>query len=233
MNIRIRRFTDNEEMMRKGNMKRIYLFDFDGTLVDSMPTFGAVMLQIPRDYGVSVGDDLVKIVTPLGYVGSADYYRTVLGIHATAEELVARMKAEMQDAYAERIEAKAGVAETLRTLKSSGASLNVLTASPHVTLDCCLKRLGLWELFDHVWSCEDFHTTKSDPAIYRAAAKELGCPVSSVIFVDDNLGAVSTAKEAGAIAYGIYDPSSEDVREELRAVAHRYLEAFSDLLNEC
>ena len=214
-------------------MKPSYLFDFDGTLVDSMPTFGAVMLQIPRDYGVSVGDDLVKIVTPLGYVGSADYYRTVLGIHATAEELVARMKAEMQDAYAERIEAKAGVAETLRTLKSSGASLNVLTASPHVTLDCCLKRLGLWELFDHVWSCEDFHTTKSDPAIYRAAAKEMGCPVSSVIFVDDNLGAVSTAKEAGAIAYGIYDPSSEDVREELRAVAHRYLEAFSDLLNEC
>lgn len=214
-------------------MKPSYLFDFDGTLVDSMPTFGAVMLQIPRDYGVSVGDDLVKIVTPLGYVGSADYYRTVLGIHATAEELVARMKAEMQDAYAERIEAKAGVAETLHTLKSSGASLNVLTASPHSALDCCLKRLGLWELFDHVWSCEDFHTTKSDPAIYRAAAKEMGCPVSSVIFVDDNLGAVSTAKEAGAIAYGIYDPSSEDVREELRAVAHRYLEAFSDLLNEC
>ena len=219
-------------MMRKGNMKRIYLFDFDGTLVDSMPTFGAVMLQIPRDYGVSVGDDLVKIVTPLGYVGSADYYRTVLGIHATAEELVARMKAEMQDAYAERIEAKAGVAETLHTLKSSGASLNVLTASPHSALDCCLKRLGLWELFDHVWSCEDFHTTKSDPAIYRAAAKELGCPVSSVIFVDDNLGAVSTAKEAGAIAYGIYDPSSEDMKEEIRAVCNRYLENFSELLAE-
>ena len=197
-----------------------------------MPTFGAVMLQIPRDYGVSVGDDLVKIVTPLGYVGSADYYRTVLGIHATAEELVARMKAEMQDAYAERIEAKAGVAETLHTLKSSGASLNVLTASPHSALDCCLKRLGLWELFDHVWSCEDFHTTKSDPAIYRAAAKELGCPVSSVIFVDDNLGAVSTAKEAGAIAYGIYDPSSEDMKEEIRAVCNRYLENFSELLAE-
>lgn len=213
-------------------MKPCYLFDFDGTLVDSMPTFGAVMLQIPRDYGVSVGDDLVKIVTPLGYVGSADYYRTVLGIHATAEELVARMKAEMQDAYAERIEAKAGVAETLHTLKSSGASLNVLTASPHSALDCCLKRLGLWELFDHVWSCEDFHTTKSDPAIYRAAAKELGCPVSSVIFVDDNLGAVSTAKEAGAIAYGIYDPSSEDMKEEIRAVCNRYLENFSELLAE-
>ena len=213
-------------------MKKTDLFDFDGTLVDSMPTFGAVMLRIPRDYGVSVGDGLIKIVTPLGYGGSADYYRTVLGIDATAEELVARMRSDMQEAYAERIEAKEGVAETLRALKADGASLNVLTASPHSALDCCLKRLELWELFDHVWSCEDFHTTKSDPEIYRAAAKEMGCPVSSVIFVDDNLGAVSTAKAAGAIAYGIYDPSSEDMKKELRAVSDRYLERFSDLLEE-
>jgi len=232
MNIRIRRFTDNEEMMRKGNMKRIYLFDFDGTLVDSMPTFGAMMLQILRDYGVSAGDDLIKAITPLGYNGAADYCRTVLSIDATTEEIATRMKADMQEAYEKRIEEKAGVTETLRALKAEGASLNVLTASPHVILDCCLKRLGLWELFDHVWSCEDFHTTKSDPAIYRAAAKELGCPVSSVIFVDDNLGAVSTAKEAGAIAYGIYDPSSEDMKEEIRAVCNRYLENFSELLAE-
>ena len=30
----------------------IYLFDFDGTLVDSMPTFSSIMLNILDEYGV-------------------------------------------------------------------------------------------------------------------------------------------------------------------------------------
>ena len=38
----------------------------------------------------------------------------------------------------------------------------------------CLKRLSLYDLFDNVWSCEDFGTTKSDPEIYRMAAERIG-----------------------------------------------------------
>ena len=48
-----------------------YLFDFDGTLVDSMPTYGRMMLGILNDYGVSYPDNVLKIITPLGYAGTA------------------------------------------------------------------------------------------------------------------------------------------------------------------
>ena len=41
------------------------ILDFDGTLVDSMPTYAGVMLRILDECGVSYGDDLVKIITPL------------------------------------------------------------------------------------------------------------------------------------------------------------------------
>ena len=55
--------------------KQAYLFDFDGTLVDSMPTYVAIMLNNLDEYGVKYGDDIVKIITPLGYGGAAEYYR--------------------------------------------------------------------------------------------------------------------------------------------------------------
>ena len=137
-----------------------YLFDFDGTLVDSMPTFASVMLKILDDYKISYTDDTIKIITPLGYQGTAEYFRK-LGIQASVNELTDLMIKLMHDEYEYRIPAKDGTVEVLRELKSHGGSLNILTASPHDVLDPCLKRLGIFDLFDNVWSCDDFETTKA------------------------------------------------------------------------
>ena len=208
---------------------KTYLFDFDGTLVNSMATFSSVMIRILDEHGISYGDDIIKIITPLGYHGTAEYFRS-LGIRESAEALVARMNAYALFEYRERILAKEGVADTLRALAARGASLNVLTASPHAMLDPCLLRLGLYDLFDHVWSCDDFSTTKADPAIYRMAADALGRSVDEVVFVDDNLGAIKTARRAGMRAFGIYDPSSEADKDAMREVAERYIVRFDELL---
>ena len=204
-------------------MYKCYLFDFDGTLVDSMPTFVSAMLRILDENGISYGNDLVKIITPLGLNGTADYYLTTLGLQMTKEKLIGLMKAYMLDAYFYTIPAKANVISVLKELKSRGVSLNVLTASTHITLDACLKRLGMWELFDNIWSCDDFHTTKADPNIYRMAAQKLGFPVEEVLFLDDNLDADKTAKKAGMTVCGVYDPSSQDYVEQIQAATDYYI----------
>ena len=208
---------------------KTYLFDFDGTLVDSMATFGSVMIRILDEHGISYGEDIIKIITPLGYHGTAKYFRE-LGIDRSADELVAIMNEYARPDYENKIEAKEGVIETLRALRVRGESLNILTASPHIMLDPCLARLGVLDLFDNVWSSDDFGTTKSNPEIYKMAAKRLGVSVGDVIFVDDNINAVKTAKAAGTVAYGIYDESSADSADEMRAVAARYLLHFAELL---
>ena len=197
---------------------KYYLFDFDGTLVDSMPTFSGMMLRILDESHIDYPEDIIKIITPLGYGGTAKYFKEVLGLSLPYDKIFEKISAYALDAYENTIPAKKNVIEVLRTLKARGDDLNILTASPHLMLDPCLKRLGIFELFTNVWSCEDFGTTKADPDIYVKAAEKIGRSVSEIIFLDDNLGADTTAKKAGMQVYGVFDESSKEFSEDMKAV---------------
>ena len=209
---------------------KYYLFDFDGTLVNSMPTFVSALLRILDENGISYDSNIIKVITPLGLSGTAEYYINHMGVKMPKEQLMGVMMEYMTDAYFHTIPVKANVPEVLKTLKAQGASLNVLTASPHTTLDACLKRLGMWELFDNVWSCDDFNTTKADPQIYVRAAEKMNTTVEKVLFLDDNLNADLTAKAAGMQVCGVYDDSSKDYVEQMKAANDYYIYDFQELL---
>ena len=55
-------------------MYQYYLFDFDGTLVDSMPTFCSCMLRILDENHIAYPADITKTITPLGLNGTATYF---------------------------------------------------------------------------------------------------------------------------------------------------------------
>lgn len=209
-------------------MMKNWLFDFDGTLVDSMPTYVSVMLRILDENRVPYGDDIVKIITPLGYKGTAEHF-VKMGLDMPVGEIMAKMHEYAAHEYAHHVQAKAHVGEALRALKARGDSLHVLTASPHAMLDPCLKRLGLYDLFENVWSCDDFGTTKADPEIYRMAAERIGAPIGDIWFLDDNLNADRTAKEAGMLVCGVFDESSREYEDDIRAAANAYIYDFSEL----
>ena len=210
---------------------KTYLFDFDGTLVDSMPSFVFGVLKVLDDHQIKYGDEIVKIITPLGLLGTAKYFIKDFNLDYKEEELVEVFKANMREDYFYKIPAKSNVEKTLKTLKERGDSLNVLTASPHETLDACLKRLGLYELFDNVWSCEDFSTTKTDPEIYKQAAKKLNRRTSEVLFLDDNIFANQTAKKASMKSCGVYDQSSSDMVDQMKQACDFYIFDFIELLD--
>ena len=205
-----------------------YLFDFDGTLVDSMPTYASVMLNLLNEQGIAYGDDILKIITPLGYRGTASYFKK-LGMALSEEEIIGTVTKRAVEAYTNSVPAKAHVIDVLRALHARGDSLNVLTASPHAMLDPCLRRLGVYDLFDNVWSCEDFGTTKSDPEIYHMAAARIGRPVEDILFLDDNLNADLTAKSAGMKVCGVYDDSSKEYEQQIRAACDFYIRDFEEL----
>ena len=206
---------------------KAYVFDFDGTLVDSMSYWGDAVKQVLDEEKVEYPDNIVEILTPLGYTGMADYFVNNLGLATRVDRIMKMFGQLLYEKYRDLIPAKSGVYETLTELKGRGQRLYVLTAGPHVVVDVCLKRLGVYELFDAVWSTDDFGMVKSDPRIYLAAAERIGVQPSDIAFFDDNITNIKTAKTAGLRTFGVYDPSGDGFADELKAISDNYVVSFS------
>ncbi len=210
-------------------MKKTLIFDLDGTLIDSMPYWSGAMLALLDKHRVAYPSDIIEQITPLGNVGAVNYFRNQLGLVIQDEDAISFIVENMLPHYRDEIPLKPGVAAYLQRMRAEGHTLAVLTASPHITLDPCLKRNGVYDLFDAVWSCEDFGKTKSNPAIYTEAVNRLNITAENCIFYDDNIHAIATAKRAGLATVGVYDATGESFAAELRATADRYILSFEEL----
>ena len=208
--------------------KEFYLFDFDGVLVDSMEFWAGLHKQTLRNAGIPIPEDFVETITPLGNYQAARHTLS-LGVDIPLEAYLDEIYKKLYHGYTTQIALKNHVRENLLRLKQAGISVNVLTASPHYYVDPCLQRGGIFELFDNVWTIDDFGLTKAQPEIYRQAAERLGAEPGVCTMFDDNLIAISTAKEAGLKTVAVYDSTSKGAEASMRATADRYIHDFDEI----
>ena len=211
--------------------KATYIFDLDGTLVDSMDVAVGVLLGILESHSISYSNDIVKTIVPLGFRGVADYYIKTFALKESSEEIYAEIIDRLVYEYSNRVQPKQTVEKTLRELKAQGFSLNILTASAHELIDPCIQRLGWGNLFDNIWSAEDFNLKKSEPYVFLEAAKKLGVDPGDCWMVDDNLIALTSAKKAGLKVAGVYDSYSNEYVKEIREIADAYLGKMEEILS--
>ena len=71
---------------------KTYLFDFDGTLVDSMPFYiGGILSELDKN-NCKYGEDIIKIITPLGLFGTAEYFIKTFGLNIGMKSLLKLLK---------------------------------------------------------------------------------------------------------------------------------------------
>lgn len=211
-------------------MKKAALFDLDGTLVNSMSRFSAGIFTILDENGIEYEtEEIINITTPLGYIKSAEYFIS-LGVKGTVEEIVKKMGENLVYEYSNNIYLKPYVKEYLTKLKDEGYSLYVLTASPHLVTDPCLKHNGVFDMFTKVWSVDDFGMSKSDIEIFYKTAQEMNCKPEEALFFDDNVTAVINSVKAGYTAIGVKDNQLPEDIDTIKKIASRYIESFEELL---
>lgn len=170
----------------------IYLFDLDGTLTNTGPTWLTIFHDGLADFGITgISDKQVaththdwKEVTKLG-VPEADVPTFIEAAYARANE-----RLPLAPMYE-------GVEKMLRALKKAGKKIGIFTTMDRPILEPVVARYKFDELFDVIVAGTDVKHRKPHPAGIEHALKKLGAKPDKAVYLGDKDTDILCGKNAG------------------------------------
>ena len=229
----------------------LIIFDKDGTLIDfdafwvsvSVKAIEYVLKEIGRE-DVPVAEALSAIGVENGvtdidgalckgtYFEIAEIIYGVIASHGcdTDRETVIKLIIDGYNICADTgvVEPTCeGLLEYLKELKSKGIKLALVTTDNAYITEICLKKIGVYELFDRIHADDGEHPTKPDPYYANELMREFGVSGEKMIMVGDTMTDVRFAKNAGIYAVSV--APNKDKANRLAPHTDKVIDKITDL----
>jgi phosphoglycolate phosphatase len=181
---------------------RAFLFDLDGTLIDSkLDLVNSVNFMLHE-----MQRDVLPLATVTSYVGhgAPRLVADALGPDATEADRKRGLEiflAHYNEHNLDATRAYPGVLEGLQALQDR--PMAVLTNKPTKMSVEILEALGLRKYFRAVYGGDSFEKKKPDPAGAQSILKDLGAQAREAAMVGDSDVDIKTARNAGMYAIGV------------------------------
>lgn len=185
-------------------MLKVIIFDFDGTLADTIDTLLSITNRLSVKFGFK--STTKEEVAQLSNLTSWQILR-YSGISIFKFPLlIKKLKAELRNEIP-NIQLFAGIKEVLLALKSQGFILGIITSNSRENVLVSMKNNGLEGVFDFIDSATTFGKHK---IIYRWLRRENFNP-EQVVYVGDEVRDIEAAKRTGikviAVSWGFNSQS--------------------------
>ena len=212
------------------DQKQNFIFDMDGTLVDSMYVWDNLMEDFLKRHGYETPPALQREVASMSLKQSSALVSEMFDLGLSANEIYEEWRGMIYDGYAHSIKAKPGAKEYLEMIKNQGKSIALATANARELTEVCLKNNGMLEYFDVLVFADDVGKGKSSPDIYIETMRQIGAETENTVLFEDILEALNTARKIGLDVVIAADAASASDREELQKSADIYITNFTELI---
>jgi pyrophosphatase PpaX len=198
------------------------LFDFDGTLADTLPSLFKAFKAIFAKYdNRSVTED--ELVSMFGPTEDEIIANNLKNTTVVAEAISDYYRLYEQDHY-DGMESNPEITNLLNDLQSLELKIGVITGKSKKAFLLSSKALQLSAFFDVVITGDDVENPKPHPEGIHKALDLLGINNDEAVFLGDSNADIKAGKAAGLITYGV---------QWLSTFQSAFFEVEPDLLFTC
>ena len=193
---------------------KAYLFDCDGTIVDSMPLHYVAWKKALGEWNCTFSEDKFYA---WGGMPTAQIV-TILSAEQGLTLPVAEVTHRKELLYYELLPELQAVPEVLEHIMLSHGKIPfaVVSGGTRASVTRSLTTLGILDKFEMLVCAEDYRRSKPDPEPFLVAAKRLGvAPADCLVFEDTEMG-IQAATAAGMASVKVAQPWE---RKELSVVS--------------
>ena len=173
----------------------VFLFDLDGTLIDSIELIRRSLVHTLASHGLPAltrEEWLDGLGTPL----SAQFRRYTTDPRRI-DELVRTYRTWNLAHHDALVRPFEGVRESLESLADSGGRLGVVTSKQRASARRSLERCGLDDLFEVLVGADDVDQGKPAPDPVLLALERLGARAERAVYVGDSPHDITAGRDAG------------------------------------
>ena len=119
------------------------IFDFDGTLFDSMYLWDTVAESYVRSRGKEPKPTVREEVRALSLLQAAEHLKKEYDLAETPEEIMAGIDRIIEHFYRDEVQPKPGVVPFLKELRAKGVDVCIATATDRYLIEAALRRCGI------------------------------------------------------------------------------------------
>ncbi len=184
------------------------IFDMDGLVLDTEPTYCEAWQKAARMMGYELSDDFFSLLSGMHYENIKIKLLQTCGENFDLNAFGSLGGALWREkVYKNGIQLKLGVIELLDHLIEHNMPYGLATNSLRVNALECLKLAGLDEHFSVIITRDDVDQGKPDPEVFLKAAERLNVSIGRCLILEDSVTGIAAASLSGALS--IYIPSSD------------------------
>lgn len=205
------------------------IFDFDGTLADSMGVWEQIDIEFFGKYNLPLTRENTEVITTLGFEGGSKFVREVLGLNRTEQEIVDEWNDMAVPHYAHDVSFKPGAREFLEWLGGRGIPMGICTSNQRRLVNATLENNDAMHFFSHMTCTNEVGLPKRDPEAFLHASRAMGVDPATTLVLEDTAPCAAAAREAGFTVIGVLDGHVQQDVEGLRAACDIFIESFDEL----
>lgn len=205
---------------------KVLVFDFDGTIVDSVYIWNTFAFEYLQHKNIVVPEDIATILEKMTFLEGIEYLKKTYDLPINIKQTELDMKEHMKNRFLKKATLKPGIADFLKYAYSKKISIYILTANTEEIVSLILDTYDLKEYITDIVTCDMLGMAKSTEYVFLFFADLLSIETKDMVVFEDTYHAALSAKKAGCQVIGVKDSYQQ---EEIQKVVDIFIENFEEM----